>query len=87
MKTLLVDTHALYREGLALLITRSFPELELLQAGDIAEALAQLERHSDLNLVLLDLELPDVEGAQGWRRIRSRGCSRSLECGRRTTSR
>ena len=48
MKLLLVDTHALYREGLALLITRSFPELELLQAGDIAEALAQLERHGDL---------------------------------------
>jgi len=72
MKLLLVDPQALYREGLALLITRSFPELELLQAGDIAEALAQLERHSDLNLVLLDLELPDVEGAQGLRRIRSR---------------
>jgi hypothetical protein len=31
MKTLLVDTHALYREGLALLITQSFPELELLR--------------------------------------------------------
>lgn len=71
MKLLLVDTHALYREGLALLITRSFPELELLQAGDIAEALAQIERHADLDLMLLDLELPDAEGARGLQRIRA----------------
>ena len=72
MKTLLVDTHALYREGLALLITRSFPELELLQAGDIGEALAQLERHPDLDLLLLDLELPDAEGTGGLLQIRAR---------------
>ena len=72
MKLLLVDTHALYREGLALLITRSFPELELLQAGDIAEALTQLERHADLDLMLLDLELPDAERARGLLQIRAR---------------
>jgi len=72
MKTLLVETHALYREGLVLLITQSFPELELLQAGDIAEALAQLERHPDLDLLLLDLELPDAEGTRGLLQIRER---------------
>ena len=72
MKTLLVDTHALYREGLALLVTRSFPELELLQAGDITEALAQLERHPDLDLLLLDLDLPNTEGMQGLLQIRTR---------------
>jgi DNA-binding NarL/FixJ family response regulator len=72
MKLLLVDTHALYREGLALLIARSFPELQLLQAGDIAEALAQLDRHGDVDLMLLDLELPDAEGARGLRQIRAR---------------
>ena len=72
MKLLLVDTHALYREGLALLISRSFPELELLQAGGIAEALAQLERHDDLALMLLDLELRDADGARGLLQIRAR---------------
>jgi len=72
MKTLLVDTHALYREGLALLITQSFPELELLQAGDIADALTQLERHPDLDLLLLDLDLPDAEGMRGLVQIRAR---------------
>jgi len=72
MKTLLVDTHALYREGLALLITQGFPELELLQAGNVAEALAQLERHPDLDLLLLDLDLPDAEGMRGLLQIRDR---------------
>jgi len=72
MKTLLVDTHALYREGLALLITQGFPELELLQAGDVADALTQLERHPDLDLLLLDLDLPDAEGMSGLVQIRAR---------------
>jgi DNA-binding NarL/FixJ family response regulator len=72
MKILLVEPHALYREGLALLVSRSFPELELLQAGDIAGALAQLDRHPDLHLMLLDLELPDAAGARGVRQIRAR---------------
>jgi DNA-binding NarL/FixJ family response regulator len=72
MKTLLVDTHALYREGLALLITQSFPELELLQAGDVADALTQLERHPDLDLLLFDLDLPDAEGMRRLLQIRAR---------------
>ena len=72
MKLLLVDTQALHREGLALLISRSFPELELLRAGGIAEALAQLERHPDLELMLLDLDLSDGQGARGLLQIRAR---------------
>jgi len=73
MKTLLVDNHALFREGLALLITQSLPELELLQAGDIAEALAQLERHPELHRVLLDLALPDGVMQTALRRVLSGG--------------
>jgi DNA-binding NarL/FixJ family response regulator len=72
MKILLVEPHALYREGLALLVARSFPELELLQAGDVAGALAQLDRHPDLRLMLLDLELRDAAGARGVLQIRAR---------------
>ena len=72
MKLLLVEPQALYREGLALLITQGCPELELLQAGDLAEALAQIERHGDIELMLLDLELPDAEGARRIQQIRER---------------
>lgn len=65
MKTLLVDDHSLFREGLALLITQGFPQLQLQQAGDIAEAMRQLEAHPDTELLLLDLALPDSAGTSG----------------------
>ena len=72
MHTLLVDDHSLFREGLALLITQGFAGLTLRQAGDIAEALSQLDRHPDLQLVLLDLALPDAAGTSGLLRVRQR---------------
>ena len=70
MKTLLVDDHGLFREGLAMLITQGFAQLQLLQAGDLAEALDQLQAHPDTELLLLDLALPDSSGASGLRRLR-----------------
>ena len=64
MKTLLVDDHTLFREGLAMLISHGFPQVELLQAGDLAEALAAIASAGDVGLVLLDLALPDSMGVQ-----------------------
>ena len=71
MKTLLVDDHSLFREGLALLITQSFPQLRLLQAGDIGEATRQLDSHADIGLLLLDLALPDATGTSGLTHLRN----------------
>ncbi|MBX3637527.1 MAG: response regulator transcription factor [Rubrivivax sp.] len=62
MKLLLVDDHALFRDGLALLVGLEFPALELLQAGSLAQAQELLARHPDTRLVLLDLGLPDAAG-------------------------
>lgn len=70
MKTLLVDDHTLFREGLAMLVSHGFPEVRLLQAGDVAEALALIRAEGDIELVLLDLTLPDSEGMQGLERVR-----------------
>lgn len=70
MKTLLVDDHGLFRDGLAMLITQGFAQLELQQAGDIAEALRQLQTHPDTELLLLDLALPDSAGTSGLMRLR-----------------
>lgn len=70
MKTLLVDDHPLFREGLAMLITQGFPQLQLHQAGGIAEALECIAAEGDIALVLLDLALPDSNGMQGLRRLR-----------------
>jgi len=62
MKVLLIDDHALLREGLALLMAREYPKLELLQAGTLAQGKTIAEANADIRLVLLDLTLPDGHG-------------------------
>jgi len=70
MKTLLVDDHAMFRDGLSLLIAHRFPGVELLHAGSLAQTLAVVARHADLDVVLLDLALPDSSGLEALTRLR-----------------
>ena len=70
MKALLVDDHAMFRDGLSLLIAHRFADVELLHAGNLAQALTQLARHADLDVVLLDLALPDSSGLEALTRLR-----------------
>ncbi len=65
MSILLVDDHALFREGLALLMAQRFPLMQVMQAGSLAEAVATAAQAGGLRLVLLDLSLPDSEGLMG----------------------
>ena len=62
MKILIVDDHAIVREGLAQVLQNLSPDLQLLQAKDGAQALATLLPHQDMDLVLLDYQLPDSNG-------------------------
>ncbi|GCL64253.1 LuxR C-terminal-related transcriptional regulator [Pseudaquabacterium pictum] len=64
MKTMLVDDHGLFRDGLALLVAHHFPQLQLLEAGSLAEARQLAQQHPDLQLAFLDLHLPDSTPAQ-----------------------
>ena len=77
MKCLLVDDHALVRDALALLIALQHPDVDLRHAGRLREARAVLEAEPDVDLVLLDLALPDSSGLD----TLSRPCGRP----RRTT--
>ena len=70
MKLLLVDDHALLRDGLALMMAQEFDGLQVLQAGTVAEAHAALRDHPDVRLVLLDLGLPDGDGIEALPRLR-----------------
>ncbi len=70
MKVLLVDDHALLRDGLALVMAQAFPGLHLLQAGTLGEASEVLRREPDVQLVLLDLSLPDGDGIEALPRLR-----------------
>jgi DNA-binding NarL/FixJ family response regulator len=65
LKVLLVDDHTLLRESLAVMFANTWPELQLLQAGTLAEAVGHLRSHADVKLVLVDLTLPDATGLDG----------------------
>jgi two-component system, NarL family, nitrate/nitrite response regulator NarL len=62
MKLLIVDDHAILREGLAAMLRQAGPNTEVLQAGDGAEGVRMAETHLDLDAVFLDLEMPGTGG-------------------------
>jgi DNA-binding NarL/FixJ family response regulator len=63
-KVLLVDDHAFLRDALAEVMLRYFPRAQVLQVGTLQAARCLLGEHADLDLVLLDLSLPDGDGLQ-----------------------
>jgi two-component system nitrate/nitrite response regulator NarL len=58
---LLVDDHALFRTGLGLMLSQSWPQARVLQAASWGEALLTVKREGP-DLVLLDVHLPDGHG-------------------------
>jgi DNA-binding NarL/FixJ family response regulator len=71
MKILLIDDHALFGDGLALLLKKQYPDCRLTQALSCEEGLALAARTKALDLVLLDLQLPDLHGFDGLKRLKA----------------
>ncbi|MBA6350087.1 MULTISPECIES: response regulator transcription factor [unclassified Colwellia] len=62
MKILVVDDHALFREGLVYVLNGLENDLTILEASNYDEAIIYLNSHPDLDMVLLDLSMPDKDG-------------------------
>jgi DNA-binding NarL/FixJ family response regulator len=63
MKILIVDDHVLIREALGGVLRELKGEaLIVIEASDSREAMRQIEENPDVNMVLLDLGLPDRDG-------------------------
>ena len=69
---LVVDDHAIVREGIQQLVQRQWPDSQVSQAGDLAQAHAVLAARPDVTLVLLDVHLPHSEPLQALRDLRQR---------------
>jgi len=70
MKVLIADDHPLVREGIENVLRRIDPDLCLLEADGFTRARDIAEQHPDLDLVLLDLTMPDMKGAESVRELR-----------------
>ncbi|OYU42944.1 MAG: DNA-binding response regulator [Burkholderiales bacterium PBB4] len=62
MKILVIDDHALVREGLCQVLKGLEDDVEVLQSGTCTSGFALAQAHADLDLVLLDYHLPDMTG-------------------------
>ena len=62
LKFLVVDDHALTREGMRLALAALGDEVTVLDASSAEAARAAISRHPDIDLVLLDLGLPGAGG-------------------------
>lgn len=62
MKILVVDDHVLIREALRGVLRELKPEALVLEAPDTRQAMRLVEENPELDLVLLDLHLPDRDG-------------------------
>jgi len=75
-RLLIADDHPLFRDAISRTLSLSVaddptPPYELLQAASLAETLSLIDAHADsLDLLLLDLDLPDSHGLEGLTRLR-----------------
>ncbi len=69
-RVLIADDHPLFRSALFQALRGCLPDAEILQARDLPETFACLQKHEDLDLVLLDLHMPGNHGLTGLASIR-----------------
>lgn len=69
MKLLIIDDHSIVREGVAALLAQPGADAVVFQAASAASGLAEIDAHSDLDAVLLDLNMPGEDGFSALREI------------------
>jgi DNA-binding NarL/FixJ family response regulator len=71
LRILVADDHPLVRGALRQTLAGAFPGADVLETGDLAALSAELEKHPDMDLVLLDLAMPGVRGFSGLMYLRA----------------
>lgn len=69
MKLLIVDDHGLVREGLKAILGQSDLQAQCLEAWDEVSIWHQISQHANIDIVLLDIQLPGLSGMELLKRI------------------
>ena len=70
-KILIADDHPLFREAIHNVISDGFPGSDVMETADLDSALALTQAHDDLDLILLDLNMPGMHGLNGLINLRN----------------
>jgi len=62
LSLLIIDDHILFRDGLRRLLEELSKDVILYEASSCQQTQEQLQAHPDVDLVLLDIGLPDIDG-------------------------
>ncbi len=63
MKILMADDHNLFREGMRYVLQQLPDVCELIEADNYPDALKKAEEHPEIDLALMDLDMPGSDGA------------------------
>jgi DNA-binding NarL/FixJ family response regulator len=72
MKIIVIDDHVLIREALRGVLKELKPAAAIIEAPNARQALQQIDANPDLELILLDLNLPDRSGFELLAELRDR---------------
>lgn len=61
MKTLIIDSYTLFREGLCHVLSALDEKMIILQSAEFDEVLKNVTEHADLDMVLLGMHMPAQE--------------------------
>ncbi|MBS0519870.1 MAG: response regulator transcription factor [Proteobacteria bacterium] len=68
---LIADDHPMVRDALKAALSQAFPGATIASAGSLAEVQAGLERQPETDALLLDLDMPGMDGLTGLALLRS----------------
>jgi len=69
MKILIADDHTLFRDTLFEYFKRAEPTADVTMVKDFYGAMESLEQHNKYDLILLDLQMPGMNGVSGFQEI------------------
>ncbi|MDG9928659.1 MULTISPECIES: response regulator transcription factor [Pseudomonas] len=70
-KILIADDHPLFREAIHNVIADGFPGSAVMETADLDSTLELTQDHDDLDLILLDLNMPGMHGLNGLINLRN----------------
>jgi DNA-binding NarL/FixJ family response regulator len=71
MRILIVDDHALVRRGMNYVVKEGFPDADVVEAESSAAALEALRTGGKVDMALVDVRMPDLDGLELLRAIKT----------------